>query len=145
MKPLVSILIPAYNAEAWLSDTLKSAIAQTWDRKEIIVIDDGSKDGTLRLARNFESTGVRVFTQRNQGAAATRNNAFAQSRETIFSGWMPTTSSVPTKSLSNWKLLVIRRIEGSSFLGNGADSCIGLAGRNSHRVAFGAICPGRSG
>lgn len=80
MKPLVSILIPAYNAEAWLSDTLKSAIAQTWDRKEIIVIDDGSKDGTLRLARNFESTGVRVFTQRNQGAAATRNNAFAQSR-----------------------------------------------------------------
>ncbi len=48
MKPLVSILIPAYNAEAWLSDTLKSAIAQTWDRKEIIVIDDGSKDGTLR-------------------------------------------------------------------------------------------------
>jgi len=80
VKPLVSILIPAYNAEEWLSETLKSAIAQTWDRKEIIVIDDGSKDGTLALARNFESSGVRVFTQKNQGAAATRNNAFAKSQ-----------------------------------------------------------------
>ncbi len=42
MKPLVSILIPAYNSEEWIADTLQSAIAQTWQRKEIIVVDDGS-------------------------------------------------------------------------------------------------------
>ena len=48
MKPLVSILIPAYNAEAYISDTLRSAIAQTWENKEIIVVDDGSKDKHLR-------------------------------------------------------------------------------------------------
>jgi glycosyltransferase involved in cell wall biosynthesis len=77
MKPLVSILIPAYNAEQWLSQTLQSAIAQTWDRKEIIVVDDGSKDGTLALARRFEADGVTVLTQPNQGAAATRNKAFS--------------------------------------------------------------------
>lgn len=76
MEPLVSILIPAFNAEAWISDTLRSAIAQTWQRKEIIVIDDGSKDQTLAVARRFESGQVRVATQKNQGAAATRNNAF---------------------------------------------------------------------
>ena len=76
-KPLVSILIPAYNAEAWISDTLRSAIAQTWERKEIIVVDDGSKDQTLTVARRFESEQVRVVTQKNQGAAATRNNAFS--------------------------------------------------------------------
>ena len=77
MKPLVSILIPAYNAEAWISDTLRSAIAQTWERKEIIVVDDGSKDQTLALARQFESEHVRIVTQENRGAAATRNNAFS--------------------------------------------------------------------
>jgi glycosyltransferase involved in cell wall biosynthesis len=80
MKPLVSILIPAYNAEQWLPDTLRSAIAQTWDRKEIIVVDDGSTDQTLAIAQQFESDCVKVFTQKNQGAAATRNNAFSLSQ-----------------------------------------------------------------
>ena len=80
MKPLVSILIPAYNAEQWLADTLISALAQTWENKEIIVIDDGSKDATLSIARGFEDYGVKVFTQQNQGAAATRNNCYARSR-----------------------------------------------------------------
>jgi glycosyltransferase involved in cell wall biosynthesis len=77
MKPLVSILIPAYNAEAWISDTLRSAIAQTWEPKEIIVVDDGSTDGTLAVARQFESDQLRVVTHKNQGAAATRNKAYS--------------------------------------------------------------------
>jgi glycosyltransferase involved in cell wall biosynthesis len=77
MKPLVSILIPAYNAEAWISDTLRSAIAQTWEPKEIIVVDDGSTDGTLVVARQFESDQLRVVTHKNQGAAATRNKAYS--------------------------------------------------------------------
>jgi glycosyltransferase involved in cell wall biosynthesis len=80
MKPLVSILIPAYNAEEWLADTLRSAIAQTWDRKEIIVVDDGSRDQTLAIARQFESECVKVFTQKNQGAAAARNKSFSLSQ-----------------------------------------------------------------
>ena len=77
MRPLVSILIPAYNAEEWIADTLQSAMAQTWDRKEIIVVDDGSSDQTLAIARGFESHGVRVVTQENQGAAAARNKLFS--------------------------------------------------------------------
>ena len=77
MKPLVSILIPAYNAEKWISDTLRSAIAQQWTEREIIVVDDGSKDQTLDVVQRFKADGVRVVTQRNQGAAATRNAAFA--------------------------------------------------------------------
>lgn len=80
MKPLVSILIPAYNAEEWLVETLRSAIAQTWERKEIIVVDDGSKDQTLAVARQFESDCVHVVTQKNQGAAAARNRAFSLSQ-----------------------------------------------------------------
>ena len=56
MKPLVSILIPAYNAGPWIADTLKSVQAQTWALKEIIVVDDGSRDDTLAIAQTFAST-----------------------------------------------------------------------------------------
>ncbi len=80
MKPLVSILIPAYNAQEWITDTLRCAIAQTWEPKEIIVVDDGSTDGTLAIARQFESDQLRVVTQKNQGAAATRNKALSLCR-----------------------------------------------------------------
>jgi hypothetical protein len=79
MKPLVSVLIPAFNAEKWIADTLRSALAQTWPHKEIIVIDDGSRDRTLTIARQFEPQGVRVAVQSHQGAAAARNRAFSLS------------------------------------------------------------------
>jgi glycosyltransferase involved in cell wall biosynthesis len=75
-KPLVSILIPAYNAEKWIGDAIRSALDQTWDRKEIIVVDDGSTDRTVLVADSFKSSQVTVVAQRNQGAAAARNAAF---------------------------------------------------------------------
>jgi PST family polysaccharide transporter len=78
--PLVSILIPAYNVQEWIADSIRSALAQTWPRTEIIVVDDGSKDDTLRIARQFECQGVRVIAEKNQGASAARNNAFAHCR-----------------------------------------------------------------
>jgi glycosyltransferase involved in cell wall biosynthesis len=80
MAPLVSILIPAYNSQEWIADTIRSALAQTWQHKEIIVVDDGSKDGTLDVLRQFESDLVRVHCQPNQGAAAARNKAFSLSK-----------------------------------------------------------------
>src|SRR5579872_1960376 len=80
MKPLVSILMPAYNAQNYLVDTLQTAVAQTWPRKEIIIVDDGSKDQTPAIARRFESPTVRLVTQENQGAAAARNKAFSLSQ-----------------------------------------------------------------
>ena len=72
---LVSILIPAYNAERWVAKAIRSALDQTWPRKEIIVVDDGSTDGTLSTARAFERGTVKVVTQPNQGAPAARNRA----------------------------------------------------------------------
>jgi O-antigen/teichoic acid export membrane protein/glycosyltransferase involved in cell wall biosynthesis len=77
--PLVSILIPAYNAEAWIAGTIKSALSQSWPRTEIIVVDDGSTDQTVARAREFEVQGVRVVEQKNQGASAARNKAFSVS------------------------------------------------------------------
>src|SRR4051812_46779379 len=80
MEPLVSILIPAFNAEASIAETLKSATSQTWPNKEIIAVDDGSRDGTRAVAGQFAHAGVRVVAQANQGAAAARNRAFSESK-----------------------------------------------------------------
>jgi glycosyltransferase involved in cell wall biosynthesis len=75
MNPLVSILIPAYNSERWLAETLSSALDQTWPRKEIIVVDDGSLDRTFEVASSFSARGVKVVKQANGGAPAARNAA----------------------------------------------------------------------
>lgn len=80
MKPLVSILIPAYNAEPWIADTIRSALRQNWPRKEIIIVDDGSRDGTLAVAQKFAGPEVTVVTQKNAGASAARNRAFSLCR-----------------------------------------------------------------
>ena len=77
MNPLVSILIPAYNAGPWIADAIRSAQRQTWARKEIVVVDDGSTDDTLQVAQRFSQAGVTVFSQRNAGASAARNKAFS--------------------------------------------------------------------
>ncbi len=80
MKPLISILIPAYNAEELLAYTLRSAIAQTWQRKEIIVVDDGSQDRTAEVARRFASKDVKVVSTTNQGLSAAVNYAYKLSQ-----------------------------------------------------------------
>src|SRR3954453_9764650 len=87
MTPLVSILVPAYNAERWLVDTLKSCLAQTWPRIEVIVVDDGSSDRTLEIARTFERRSIKVVAQPHQGAPVARNRALAAAQGT-FVQWL---------------------------------------------------------
>jgi len=80
MNPLVSILIPAHNAAPWIAESIRSAVAQSWPRKEIIIVDDGSKDNTLAVALQYASKELKVISQENQGAAAARNNAFSRAQ-----------------------------------------------------------------
>jgi glycosyltransferase involved in cell wall biosynthesis len=80
VKPFVSILIPAFNCERSIADTLRSALAQTWTNREIIVVDDGSTDRTREIIEQFEPQGVVLVRQKNQGAAAARNTALSLSR-----------------------------------------------------------------
>jgi glycosyltransferase involved in cell wall biosynthesis len=77
---LVSILIPCYNAEQWIAQTLESALAQTWNNKEIIVVDDGSKDNSFAVAKQFESSSLKVIRQENSGASAARNRALHEAQ-----------------------------------------------------------------
>jgi glycosyltransferase involved in cell wall biosynthesis len=71
--PLVSVVIPAYNAVAFLGETLDSVLAQSYPKIEIIVVDDGSTDTTPQLLANYGDR-ITVLHQANAGQAAARNN-----------------------------------------------------------------------
>lgn len=74
--PLVSIVVPAYNAEATLRRTLLSACKQTYRAVEVIVVDDGSTDGTPAIVSEFAASDsrVRLLSQSNSGVARARNS-----------------------------------------------------------------------
>lgn len=71
--PLVSVIIPVHNAEKYLPAAIESALAQTWPHVEVIVVDDGSTDSSLSVAKRYESDRVTLMHQENSGASAARN------------------------------------------------------------------------
>ena len=81
-NPLVSILIPCYNSEAYLAETLKCCVNQTYPNIEVVVVDDGSTDGSLKIAHQWKGVheNICVYSQQNLGAASARNFAFEKSR-----------------------------------------------------------------
>lgn len=82
MSPLVSVLVPCHNARPWLAECLESLAAQTWRPLEVIVVDDGSKDGSAEVAADIlqRSALGKLITQPNSGAAAARKRAFEAAR-----------------------------------------------------------------
>lgn len=77
----VSILIPCYNSEKWLGETLDCCLRQTYPNIEVVVVDDGSTDNSLAIAREYEKKDkrIRVFSQPNSGGCRARNLAFEKS------------------------------------------------------------------
>ena len=72
--PLVSVIMGAYNAEGFLSETLESILHQNYPNLELIVIDDASTDGTWPLLQSFKNLRLRIYRNRtNRGIPATRN------------------------------------------------------------------------
>ncbi|MBX7221286.1 MAG: glycosyltransferase [Blastocatellia bacterium] len=70
--PLISIIIPCYNAERFVAETIRSVLGQTWPRREVIVVDDGSKDGSAEVIRSFGAE-IKPLFGPNQGASHARN------------------------------------------------------------------------
>jgi glycosyltransferase involved in cell wall biosynthesis len=77
-RPLVSVIMPAYNREHYLGEALDSAFSLGYDPLEVIVADDGSTDGTARVACRY--SGVRLLSLAHGGVSAARNAAIAASR-----------------------------------------------------------------
>ena len=78
LDPLVSVVIPAFEAERYIGEALESIRAQTYSAVETIVVDDGSADRTAEVAAGFD--GVTVIVQENRGPSAARNRGFAATR-----------------------------------------------------------------
>jgi glycosyltransferase involved in cell wall biosynthesis len=80
-SPLVSVVIPAYNAERFIAEAVGSALAQTWPNVEAVVVDDGSSDGTLDALEAYGTDErVRVISQDNAGPSAARNRGIEAAR-----------------------------------------------------------------
>jgi glycosyltransferase involved in cell wall biosynthesis len=75
LEPLVSIIIPIYNAEKYLEESLGSVLNQTYGYLEILCVNDGSTDGSVALLEKFQQTDgrIRILSQKNQGAGVARN------------------------------------------------------------------------
>lgn len=75
----ISVIIPLYNKEREIGDTLRSVLAQTLQPAEIVVVDDGSTDRSAEIVRGICSPLVKLVTQPNAGECAARNRAIAES------------------------------------------------------------------
>ena len=80
MSNQVSVIIPAYNAEPWIGACLESVLRQTCTELEVLVIDDGSTDGTAGVVESVTDPRVRLERQANEGAAAARNRGLRQAQ-----------------------------------------------------------------
>lgn len=78
--PLVSVLMPCYNAERWIGQTLGSVFAQTWPNLEIVVVNDGSRDGSLDLLEAVRDPRLRVFSHENRGQTAALNRCLSEAQ-----------------------------------------------------------------
>jgi glycosyltransferase involved in cell wall biosynthesis len=94
---LVSIIMPAYNSERYIAESIKSVIAQTYQNWELIIIDDGSTDNTPRIVNQYKKNEKRIkyFYQANQKQGKARNNGIKKSRGSLIAFldsddlWMP--------------------------------------------------------
>jgi len=94
-EPLVSVIIPAFNAEAFIGDALDSVASQTWRRMEVVVVDDGSVDETIATVEAHRCP-ARVLVQDSRGASSARNRGIANSTGQLIAFldaddvWLPT-------------------------------------------------------
>lgn len=75
--PLISVIIPAYNAEKTIKETIESVLNQTFSEFELIVINDGSEDSTLDIVSSISDTRIKVFSYSNSGPQKSRNRGIA--------------------------------------------------------------------
>ena len=76
MQPaLISIMMPAYNAEDYIGEAIDSVLAQSYSNWELIIVNDGSEDKTADIAAKYTDRRIKVFHQANGGESAARNAA----------------------------------------------------------------------
>lgn len=84
MAPYFSILIPLYNKELYVANTIKSVLAQSFTDFEIIIADDGSTDSSAAIVKSFDDCRIKYFIKENEGVSAARNFAMQMAQGDYF-------------------------------------------------------------
>ncbi len=105
--PLISVIIPAYNGEKTIRETIESVLNQSFKDFEILVINDGSQDATLDIINSIKDFRLKVFSYSNAGQAVSRNRGFSQSSGEFIAFldaddlWTPTKLEAQLKALQD--------------------------------------------
>ena len=85
MKPLVSVIVPLYNAAPFIGEALESVIVSTYRPMEVVVVDDGSTDNSLSIAQDIAKRHpeIKGLHQPNAGVSAARNHAIREAKGTF--------------------------------------------------------------
>jgi glycosyltransferase involved in cell wall biosynthesis len=81
MEDLISVIMPAYNVQDYIGDSVRSVLAQTYTDWELVIVDDCSADSTVDVISSFDDPRIRLFVnEKNSGAAASRNRALREAK-----------------------------------------------------------------
>ena len=103
----VSIIIPFHDVADYLAEAIRSTLAQTYQDFELLLVDDGSKDGSLEVCRSFLDQRIRVFSQQHRGLAAARNVGIRNSTGELIAfldgddSWLPEKLERQLRALDN--------------------------------------------
>jgi teichuronic acid biosynthesis glycosyltransferase TuaG len=113
-QPLVSVIMPAYNAAAYIEEAIQSVLNQTYQNWELLIVNDGSKDDTEAKIKAFEDTRIHYFKQENQGVSAARNLALKNMKGDFFC-FLDADDAYPPKSIEA-RLKVFKESEDIYFV-----------------------------
>jgi glycosyltransferase involved in cell wall biosynthesis len=146
-RPLVSVVIPAYNAAPFLRRAIQSALDQTYRPLEIVVVDDGSTDGTRAVAEAFGNP-VRVLHQENMGQPAATNRAICESEGEIIAlldaddAWLPERLEKTVRPLVDNPRVGLTYCRSTMVFENGSEELLGRRDEE-YRIPGGIYPPPR--
>jgi glycosyltransferase involved in cell wall biosynthesis len=108
--PLVSVLMPLHNKEDYVAEAIKSVLNQTYQNIELIIVDDGSTDGSFDIAKRFVSDKVLLYKQENKGVSAARNVAFEHSKGD-FIQYLDADDVLESRKIEEQSLILMNRNE----------------------------------
>ncbi len=105
--PTVSVIMPAFNVEAYVAEAVASVLAQTYPDFELLIVDDGGQDASIAICAGFKDPRIRIITQANRGLAGARNTGILEARGRILAfldsddRWAPEKLSLHVIHLDN--------------------------------------------